>query len=452
MAKRPGGSCLWLCMGFGFVVLLAFASLSASAQHRKARKSRSQPVQERVLSDRYSARFALPPAYSIPAGPLGFGAPGPIYLGQRHTMVSLDFLGEDRLLFTFRVPGLLRRDAENSVQRKIRAVVLKLPLGRVEAATEWTLHDYERYLWILHNGHFLLRNRDSLFEGDATLHMKPLLKFPGPLLWLELDPTQQFMVTDSDEPLATAHKPSATSGSSKAAEPGSTPAPGSGTIPEYVVRVMHRNPSQIVLVSRLRRPIHLPINSNGYVENLRGRDSEWTLNFNDFTGGSRMIGNVESACMPEEDFVSTHELLVTACAETGGNRLMAMTTDGRLLWEYLTPNTDIWPQLVMAPDGSRIARETLVTDYAIGPFSPLGGVSDLKGQLVRVFDAATGKLVFQMPVKPVFDGGGNVAISPHGRRIALLNGSAIQVFDLPPAPPLPAATSSPPKHKDHSDP
>jgi hypothetical protein len=38
---------------------------------------------------------------------------------------------------------------------------------------------------------------------------------------------------------------------------------------------------------------------------------------------------------------------------------------------------------------------------------------------------------------PVLDAGGNVAISPSGRRVAVISGGAIQVFELPAPPPLP---------------
>ena len=427
--------------------VLALTFQAVSAQEGEARKPTIRSVVERALSDRFRPSSPPRPAYSIPAGPLGFAEPSSAYLGMRISQVSLDFIGENRLLFTFRVPGLLRRDADSNEERKIRAVVLDLPSGTVEAATEWTVHDYERYLWMLRDGHFLLRDRNNLIEGDTTLRMKLLLQFPGLLLWLELDPTQQLMVTSSREPLAAPHQLGGTTGSSSASASGKPAEKDSTTPPEYVLRVLRRDSSRVILVSRLRTPIRLPINPTGYIENLRGRDSEWTLSFNHFTGGSRVIANVESACMPEENFVSTDEMLVTACSDTGGNRLMAMTTKGRILWAYLTPATDIWPKIVIAPDGSRIARETLVTSYTIGPFSPLGGASSLRGQLVRVFDAASGELVLQLPVKPVLDGGGNVAISPHGRRVALLNADAIQIFDLPPASPLPSATKSLPRHE-----
>jgi len=50
---------------------------------------------------------------------------------------------------------------------------------------------------------------------------------------------------------------------------------------------------------------------------------------------------------------------------------------------------------------------------------------------VTVFDGANGDIVLVSPVSPILDAGGNVAISPSGRRVALLNAGAIQVFDLP---------------------
>jgi hypothetical protein len=64
---------------------------------------------------------------------------------------------------------------------------------------------------------------------------------------------------------------------------------------------------------------------------------------------------------------------------------------------------------------------------------------DVKEQSVTIFDAANGDIALVSPLSPIFDAGGNVAFSPSGRRVALVNGGAIQVFELPPPPPLPAA-------------
>ena len=154
-----------------------------------------------------------PPAFTLSVEPLGFSAPGPFFLGHDSSLASLDFLDENRLLFTFRVPGLLRREAGEEEKRQIRALVLTLPAGSVEAEALWTVHDRIRYLWMLKDGHFLLRDGKSLQIGDATLDLKPYLRFPETLLYVEMNPAQQFLVTSSREQEAKTQKPAEAPGS-----------------------------------------------------------------------------------------------------------------------------------------------------------------------------------------------------------------------------------------------
>jgi hypothetical protein len=137
--------------------------------------------------------------------------------------------------------------------------------------------------------------------------------------------------------------------------------------------------------------------------------------------------------------------LVTGCDGAGGHKLVAMATDGRRIWEDSSSPQAIWPMLVMGPDGSRLALETLAVSHVVNAYAPLD-TEDIKGQLVRVFDAANGKMALEAPATPALDAGGNVAISASGRRAAVLNGGAIEVFDLPPAPPLAEAA---PEHAAH---
>lgn len=422
--------------------LQGWAQGSTTFPSNEPRKGKLRP-----LPDRLPEKPSLPPEFTIPVEPLGFSAPGPIYLGQRNSLVSLDFIDENRLLFTFRVPGLLHRDESNDAsgeERQIRAVVLALPSGAVTAEALWTVHDRVRYLWMLKDGHFLLRDRDGLQQGDAKLELKPLLHFPGPLLWMEMDPSQQYLVTNSLEHTAADIKP------------GDVPQPPDAHVsmtvdgqkpgePDLVVRILRRDSGQVMLVSRTRMAVHLPINADGYVESLRGSGEQWLLNLKFFSGGSTSLGKVNSACAPGSDFISQRELMVTACDGGGGHKLTAMTTDGRHLWEDLSSPQSIWPMLVAAPDGSRLAHETLVVNHAVNAYSPLD-TDDIKGQLVRVFDAADGKIQLEAQASPPLDAGGNVAISSSGRRVAVLSGGTIQVFDLPAPPPIPDESASQTKH------
>jgi hypothetical protein len=446
-----------LAMAGLLVCSLAFAQNHGSTSFAD---EQSQPDKQRPVPEAFPEKPSIPPAFQIPVESLGFSSPSANYLGMRVSMASLDFLDEDRLLFTFRVPGLMHREAGDSwssEERQIRAVVVGLPSGVIQAEALWPLHDRLRYLWMLKDGHFLVRDRDGLLEGTATLELKPYLHFPGPLLSVSTDPTKQYLVTNSREPAAPQQGDGQStgrglsdrdpSGSASGSASASITADGQdeGGLTDLVVRILRRDSGKVMLVSRVRTAVHLPINSDGYVEGLRGSGSQWVVNLDYFSGGSRILGNVDSGCSPFYDFVSQREILVTTCGLGGGDKLVAMDTDGHRLWEDQTPLNWAWPIVVNSPDGSRLARETLVVTHPINAYAPLDQ-ADIKGQLVKVFDAATGRVALAAPASPVLDGGGNVAISPSGRRVAVLNAGSIQVFELPSPPPLPGTSQNEPAH------
>jgi hypothetical protein len=433
---------LGICLAAGtitFIVAHAQKSLPTAPEPDKS-------VRERVLSSRFPSKPSLSPAFSIPAEPLGFSAPGALYLGQRNSVASLDFIDEDRLLFTFRVPGLLRRTSGEDDQRQIRAVVLRVSTGALEAQALWTVHDRARYLWMLSDGHFLLRDNNALQIGGASLTLKPFLTFPGSLLSVRLSPSEQVLVTNSREPVKTAaagaHSASAEAAPSEdsdAADSSQQNQPASGES-DLVLRVLSRSSGEVKFVHRVRRLTQLAINSSGYLENLRGQGDEWLVNLSNFSGGSTFLSRIHSSCAPAGEFIAENLALVTACSSGGGDRLLAITTGGRTLWDDLASATEVWPLLVMAPNGLRLARETLEAPRAVTAFTPLD-TDDIKGQTIRVFDAATGEVVLETPASPVLDAGGNVAFSPSARRVAVLNAGAIQIFELPAPPPLPLSAT-----------
>jgi hypothetical protein len=426
----------------------AFASGLSLLRHRK-------PAADDTAQKK-SSTASQPPAFSIPVEPLGFNSPGPYYQGQRESLVSLDFLDENKLLFTFRAPGLIHRaSAADDGERQIRALVLTLPQGTLESEALWTLHDHDRYLWMLHDGHFLLRDVDTLKEGNAKLELRPLLQFPGPLLWMEMDPAQQFLVTDSHEPseLKLQGGKVASPQTARASvttdnqevddqrdETKSDEDKSDEDRRDIVLRILDRHSGQVMLVSRVRATVHLPINSDGYLETLRGSGREWVVNLKYFTGGSKIIGKLDSSCQPPIDFVSKNEALVNTCVFQNGRRLVALSMQGQKLWEAPSSSTQIWPILVMSPDGSRLARETLTIDHSVEDFVHPLDTQDIKGQLVEVYDSIAGNLLLKAQASPILDAGGNVAISPSGRRVAVLNAGAIEVYEL--AGPHPAEQPS----------
>lgn len=391
---------------------------------------------------------SLPPLCTIPADPLGFAPPGDIYLGSHNTLVSLDFLGEDRLLFTFRVPGLLRRDpsgAADETERYIRAIVLHIPDGHVLAETLWTLHDRARYLYPLENGQFLLRDRNTLSLGDGALQVTPWLRFPGPVLWVEMDPTRQFLVTGSREPQPAQPKAGealapATAQASAATKNLDGINPNLGVKQEdYVLRVLQRTSAQVLLLTHVHNAVHLPLSTEGYLDLLRStHGDEWIVNLDYLTGGTTRVGAVDSACTPTLDFLSPQEYMARVCDESGARILEAFTLDGKRLWWAKGRDTNVWPVLTTNQNGTLLAMEVLHANHPINANATTFTTEDILSQEVDVFDAANGHIALRAQASPIFDAGGNVALSPSGRRAAILMQDGIEVFNLPEPPPIPA--------------
>jgi hypothetical protein len=401
-----------------------------------------QPSAPPKIVDRFPQEPSQPPAFAIPLGSLGFSAPGVFYLLRSHSLVSLDFLDENRLLFTFQVAGLVSRDTGDEAgakERKIRAVLVALPDGRIEAQAQWMVPDQARYLWMLKDGHFFLRDADGLEQGDATLKTMPFLRLPGRLLFLEMDPAQQVLITNSLES-ATAQPLAPAAGSPVAAPVADTTlprdkpgAPQPAAQYTLVIRTLNRATGKVMQTTSVPfagQTADWPINAEGYVESVKSSGLDWLLNLNYFAGGRKLVGRVDSICAPISAYASAAELVVNTCDPGGGGKLLAFSANGDQRWQVITSTNTMWPRLVMAPDGSRLARETLVLKRPAKRYKRLLSASDLQGQMVRVFDAADGKMRLEAPLSPMLDAGGNVAISPSGRRVAILNAGAIQVFEL----------------------
>ncbi len=394
---------------------------------------RPPQLKDHFLEDRLPLKPTVPPFATIPLDPLDFATPNPVYIGHRFTMASLDFLDENHLLFTFRVPGLIPRTPANQGdqdEHNIRAVLLSIPSGNIEAQAQWVLHGRDRYIWPLKNGQFLLRDGALLSVGDSRLDLKPFLTFPGPVLAAAMDPDQKYLLTYSREPVAE----KAQSGEGDDSSDGNP----SSAVPDVVLRIFRRDSGDILNVTRVRTMVELPMNSQGVLQALQGYSNEWNIRLNSFTGDSKKVAQVVSQCMPALKFVSGDELLATTCKPEGGYGLIGIATNGQLLWQDSTSGYSVWPILRRSDTGLRFLRETLAVTRQIGTFWALDR-TDVKAQRVRVFNAADGNVALEATVDPVLDAGGNAAISPSGRRVALLSNGQIQVFNLPAPPPLPAA-------------
>lgn len=391
------------------------------------------------MMERYPEKPSIPAASSIPLPPLGFSIPGDNYLLRQQSLVSVDFLDEETLLFTFHVAsGLMQRNArsEEGAQQRIRAVVLDIRNGRITAQQEWSVPDRLRYLWMLNGGHFLLRVRDGIDEADSQLHTKPWLRLPGRLMWIQMDPEQQFLIANSleSDDGSSSSKANGVVAPKESTASGNAPSVGtSEVLVARTIRLATRNVSRVTQVPWTSQKNDWPMNSEGYLERVHENGANWTLRFRDYSGkGDRIMARVESTCRPRYGFASEAVVMVSTCDPQEGWKMTAMSSQGKSLWQTRLGNNEMSSQMVTARNGSRVISEILLLRRFQERYKRMIGAEDLLGQMVRVFDTNSGKVLMTAPLSPIFDGGGNVAISPLGKRVAILDEGAIQIFDLPP--------------------
>ncbi len=384
------------------------------------------PAQHSGQSPAQPAAPGLSPSLRIPVAPLGYVPPSTFYLTARLSSASLGFFDENRLIFTFRVGGLLRRlpsDRSNDDDQEIRALVLDVRSGQVLARTEWRMHDRAQYLWPFIGGQFLLRIRDSLFTVGPSLELHPWLSAGSELDALELSPDRTRLAIE------TAAHPQPYIG------PTLGDNPVSDTQPVHISIVASASPSQVIASSQASQAVLVPLTSTGFLFATQDKQlGFWDLQDVPFHGDPRFLGNVRSTCRPSVQPLSSTVVLVSACGQVLDNRPVygVSTVTGKELWQATWQSKYVWGWFDCALNGSRFAYESVETTAPVNAFGSSLDEGELGQQFVGVYDTDTGKLVLVRDATPVLSAGQNVALSPDGLRFAILRHGAIEIYDLPP--------------------
>src|SRR6476620_3239156 len=99
------GAGLWLALA-----ILSLCSTSAAQPkpvHPPLPTDEPPVYRKQKFHDQLPEKPSVPPKFEVPVIALGFSPPGTFYLGRHNSLVSLDFVDENRLLFTFQVRGLM---------------------------------------------------------------------------------------------------------------------------------------------------------------------------------------------------------------------------------------------------------------------------------------------------------------------------------------------------------
>lgn len=379
----------------------------------------------------------LPPTVRIEVAPLGYTAPSKFYLVYRLSSATLDFIDSSHLLFTFRHSGLMTRmpdEPKDDEDQVIRAMVIDTASGKVVRETKWRMHDRQSYLWPLRDGKFLVRQRNELFLTDESLALQPYLHFDTDLQIVNLSPDRNLLMIE----LARVREQDANAGEDNPPRSaptlgGDAPKPAKAQEKWTQVLMFRASDKTLLAESETRRPVGVPLLSNGFLEALEGkRPNQWMIRTRPFHDEPKTLGQFESACTPTMTTLSESVAFFVGCIDgTGDHAVTAVSTSGSVLWRDRWLQRYIWPTFDFAPNGSRFAYGSLEMNHPIGTMDPFDE-TDVVAQMVGVFDTESGKLELVKKATPVLSAGHNYALSADGRRFAILREGAIEVYDLPP--------------------
>ena len=352
-------------------------------------------------------------------------------MAEEQRNISLDFVDRDHVLLTFNRKQMFKRLPEctpDHEDRLMHVVILEIPGGKVVTETDWYLHDRRRYLWPLAPGRFLLRRWNKLYIVDASLHETLLLNSPKDLLWVSVTPDASQIIVETEN-----DKKAAASAPKSQAKPE----------PKYVVRFLDAKtlaPQRTLLFNNLT---NLTGTSTGYADVIHKGDI-WLLRFGPTVTKRQNLARVRSQTVPNVLYPTENTLLIGRCATSGCNYgVTAFTLTGHRLWRQHWPHLRSYPEATRSEDNSRFAVSTVrvepaarrppqLDDEQNSPFQPQVSEGDALRQEVQVFDTASGSSVLSVIVNPAVTTGQNVSLSPDGRCLALLRGSMLELFDLPP--------------------
>lgn len=378
----------------------------------------------------HNAAPAVAPEERIPVEPIGYRPPGSLYILSKMSFSSLDFLDSTHLLFTFHESRLLRREQDarwSDDDQMIHAVVLELPHGRVVATADWRMRDRSRYLWLLGDGKFLLRQRNRYLIGDDTLRLTPFVESPSLVLATEVSPDGRLMVVENELERHTQEQHEKLLQQAKML--GEQP-------PREDTRISLIEVKTKVLLSQLHveLPVVLPVTSTGFLMVQQIKENHYALKFMPFHGEAVTLGEVASTCTPRETFVNAKTLMIESCGpNTPDLYLDTWTIDGQRLWRGRRDGHSVWPTFALSQSGNRFALGLLRVTHSIDLADSLDD-EDVKQQMVQVFDVANGNLLLTTTASPVLTAGQNFALSPDGNQLAVLHDGALEIYDIPSVP------------------
>ena len=364
-----------------------------------------------------------PPDSQVDLSTFGYSGLSPLNRFTERFNLSLNFIDSDHLLFTFNAHsamGFLERRQDcgpaNSCHQ-VRAIVVDLRNNEVTAKADWYLYDYRKYLWPMGNGRFLVRRSNSIFLAGSDLNEKLLYSSQDALVWSGITVDRKQLILES-RVQANANKEQHEQNPNR-------------------VKIEFRDVDTLAVQKAYLAPavVEMAPVSSGYADSVHNPVRQtWVVRFGDSENQRKDLLQVRSPCKPDLLFPTDKTLLVGRCSPNDdAYSVSVFTLSGHPLWRQKWSQHQFDPAVLSSDDGSRIVAGTVTPnreEQESTPSEDKPSWPDVK-QEIRVLEAATGKELLATEAKIAFLKNENYSLSPDGRRLAVVEGTKLNLYDLP---------------------
>jgi hypothetical protein len=393
-----------------------------------------------------------PPAIRIPLDSLGFQPQATQFLTAGSSMLTVDYVDDRHLLFTFGVHRLMARianDPPDDQDRTVEAVLVEVPSGNVLARTDWRLHDNGQYLWNMGHGRFMLRTHDSLttFAPMANLASGQPFRQRDFLTMVSerrmgvvlLSPESDLMIVESVERMPPVPDPPASLfGPSPKPAPAILGRPGDPdpvALGFYRLAMPGKGDEVKATLAGVAHASHfgeVAAMGVGHIAVVDEGRQQWGFDFRPYNGKAKELAPFASTCDPTPRLVSNSEFVAFGCH--GGNSptiLGGFNLNGEEMWEQNLSGDYVATFMSFAPESGRFALGRVLGQTATDDIQPVSGAG-FNGQSIVVIQMESGKQILHVDCTPIVRAGQNFALSPNGMGLAVIRNDAIEVYNLPP--------------------
>jgi hypothetical protein len=380
------------------------------------------------------------PWAQIPLESVGFPGVSSQQLASGSSVLTVNFIDSNRLLVTFELRKLVprvERDPEDHEDRLVGGEIVDLPNGKIEARTEWHMHDHGRYLWNLGGGRFLLRIGERLYTmrpgsaaagGDVfTRTLFPSRPVKPSVVDVSVDGgvvTLQTVYDASDE----GGRTKVILGDEDTAE-----VPVKTMIDFFRITTDGTGAVVVTPAGHLGSdtPVLLPLDADGYMWASPAGAGSWAMTFDGYGGKRMKLGTIQSSCFPRLEMTSRSEFVALTCqGDDDRIKMASYGLDGTDTWEEAVGNFGR-PFFAFAPAAARFAVSG--TDPGVeNDGTMVGGPNQGSRQEVRVYQNASGDLLLRVDCSPGFKTAENFDLSADGMLAAVVRNGGISVYKLPP--------------------